>query len=370
MYKKSEMQVQHWHSTAFTHLNTYSPFCPLSKMSGKFVLITGVTGYIGGQVVESFLQAGYRVRGTVRGAKINQLTATNGLEFVQIDDIADADFTEALKGVDAVVHTACNIAGGASAEKMLATSIDGTMNLLRQAEKHGIKNFVVTGSCANCVDYTTPLSTSFVGANISEKDWGIGTRESALARSEDTIYVYAVAKMLAEKAVWEFAKTHPHVKVAAILPGLVYGPFSSRFPSPTSVGALSTMGLPFCLLNGIVPTMVVAPWVTDVRDVGKAHVLALELPKLEPSADVEARRFLLCGGSYTWKEASADLKAALPKELGEKITDRADLPDLPGPPSTLDAARARDVLGLEFIPPRKTIQDAIISLVEIQKAWK
>lgn len=51
---------------------------------------------------------------TARGAKFQRLVETvhkPGLEFVQIDDVATGDFTEALKGVDVVLHMACPLAG-------------------------------------------------------------------------------------------------------------------------------------------------------------------------------------------------------------------------------------------------------------------
>jgi len=51
---------------------------------------------------------------TARGAKFQKLVETvrkPGLEFVQIDDVATGDFTEALKGVDVVLHMACPLAG-------------------------------------------------------------------------------------------------------------------------------------------------------------------------------------------------------------------------------------------------------------------
>ncbi|KAG6819145.1 hypothetical protein H0H93_014920 [Arthromyces matolae] len=69
-------------------------------MSGKLVLVTGVTGFIAGHVANQLLDAGYRVRGTARRNKLETLRETvkiTGLEFVQVDDVATTDFTEALE---------------------------------------------------------------------------------------------------------------------------------------------------------------------------------------------------------------------------------------------------------------------------------
>jgi|SRR5579871_6225235 len=84
-------------------------FLPITKMSTKgTVLISGVNGYIASRTVETFLKAGYSVRGTVRS-----LTSAKGLQvvlkkyveggklsIVEVPDITkDGAFNEAVKGI-------------------------------------------------------------------------------------------------------------------------------------------------------------------------------------------------------------------------------------------------------------------------------
>jgi len=57
------------------------------------------------------LKEGYIVRATVRPGKVSKLTsifpdAGSKLEIFEIADLADGDFTEALKGVGVLVHVA------------------------------------------------------------------------------------------------------------------------------------------------------------------------------------------------------------------------------------------------------------------------
>ena len=77
------------------------------------VLVTGANGYLATWVVKKYLEAGYSVRGTVRSlsksAFLNDKFANYGdrFELVIVEDITkDGAFDEAVKGVDAIAHTA------------------------------------------------------------------------------------------------------------------------------------------------------------------------------------------------------------------------------------------------------------------------
>jgi nucleoside-diphosphate-sugar epimerase len=77
------------------------------------VLVTGANGYLATWVVTKFLEAGYAVRGTVRSpsksAYLNDKFAQYGdrFELAIVEDITkDGAFDEAVKGVDAIAHTA------------------------------------------------------------------------------------------------------------------------------------------------------------------------------------------------------------------------------------------------------------------------
>jgi len=104
------------------------------------------------------------------------------------------------------------------------------------------------------------------------------------------------------------------------------------------------------------------PWFVDVRDIAKAHVLALE----QPPAALEQKRFLVNAGIYTWKEAAAHLSAVRPEI---KTLPVEELPSLPATPTELDTTRSVKVLGMVYIKPEKTVVDAVDSIIEVQKSW-
>ncbi len=80
------------------------------------VVITGITGYVGSQVCQLFLQdGGYRVRGTVRSTSNEEKLAPlrkpfgtdfHKIELVEADLLKEESLAEAIKGCDYVVHTA------------------------------------------------------------------------------------------------------------------------------------------------------------------------------------------------------------------------------------------------------------------------
>ncbi|TFK62519.1 NAD(P)-binding protein, partial [Pluteus cervinus] len=333
--------------------------------------VTGVSGFIAGHVALAFLEAGYRVRGysnrTARAEKLkklNQVINVPGLEFTQIDDVATDDFTEALKDVDILVHVASPLAGKGSVDETLTSAVNGTLNALKQAVAAGIEKIVVTSSIAAV--YTPGTGRAFDGGIISDSQWGQITREEVHAHASDDFFVYASSKILAERAVWKFAQENPQVDIATVLPSFVYGPFPEHFPLPSSPNALGTNRIVFNLISGEVP-IPSSPFVVDVRDVAKAHVLALSVPRVPEGGDLEQKRFLVASSVYTWRDAAADLKKSRP---GLKILSPEDIPALPGNFSTVDTTRAREVLGIkEWITPKKTVEDAVDSLVEAQKTW-
>lgn len=75
--------------------------------SGSTVLVTGITGYIGSHVADQLLQAGFKVRGTVRNVEkaaglLKNWESKFGagqVELVVVQDISKAGaFDDAVKG--------------------------------------------------------------------------------------------------------------------------------------------------------------------------------------------------------------------------------------------------------------------------------
>ena len=116
------------------------------------VLITGGTGFIGGELLRGLLAEGRRTFVLARPAAAQCLVPHPGLTVLE-GDLRDATSAEACVRAarpDVVFHLA---AAGASAARGVAaevfeTNVQGTANLLRAAERHGCRAFVHAGSGA------------------------------------------------------------------------------------------------------------------------------------------------------------------------------------------------------------------------------
>jgi len=85
------------------------------------------------------------------------------------------------------------------------------------------------------------------------------------------------------------------------------------------------------------------PLTVDVRDVAKAHVLALTAP---PTSQVGRKRLLVAGEGFLWKDAVDHLRAVRP-ELRERLPDPSEAKKLEA--SIMDVSRTREVLGLDIL---------------------
>lgn len=122
----------------------------------------------------------------------------------------------------------------------------------------------------------------------------------------------------------------------------------------------------YAVISGAFPRQL-PPLFCDVRDVARAHVAALKRCGT-PSSTL--RRYLICGGTFTWKDAAQHLAKALP-ELRTRLPPLEMAKPLPGPMSRIDARLAAQELGMvEYIRWEETVEDAVQSLLSVEKIWK
>ncbi|KAL1941274.1 hypothetical protein VTO73DRAFT_7486 [Trametes versicolor] len=344
--------------------------------SPNVILVTGASGFIGAQVTTELLGAGYRVKGTARGAKLELLRgyfASNpNFEAVEVNDISSGDLATAMQGVDAIIHLASPLAGRESPEAGLNSAIEGTLNVLRQAVKAGVPKVVLTSSWATTLDPS--LAATFAGVTFTEKDWGNTSREDLLKDGHHALYVYCGTKTLAELEAWKFAAEHRELDLATINPPFVYGKPIEGLSSGTGIMSLGTNALLYQLIAGeprrALPPQL-PPYYCNVRDAAHAHVLALRLPKLPAGANVQDKRFIVAGpGAILWTDAVKVLLAKRPA-LKDRLPTLEDAPPLPGPLSRVDTTRTREVLGLqEYVDWENTLLETVDALVEAEKTWK
>lgn len=340
----------------------------------SLVLITGITGFLAAHCLDAVLDdpAGYRVRGTLRSkGKAEELLARfsseqrSRIELVEVKDTASSDLTQAIKDVDYILHTASPYQPSVEdvERDLLKPALDGTLNVLRYAHKEPSVKFVAITSSFAAIRNANKGGHLRPGFTYTEDDWNPSTVEEA--KQQGGLFAYAVSKALAEKGAWDFVREQkPHYKIAAFNPPMIYGP--TLQPSGKSKSSLNTSskGI-YALISGLdaMPEDKL-PLFCHGRDVADAHVRAIA--KLnEGAAD---RRWLLCGGTFTWGMAvkhiaktHPELKDRLPK--GWESAKEKDL----GQFAKLDSRPAQQVLGIKFRDWKVTLDESIDSLLELEK---
>jgi dihydroflavonol-4-reductase len=235
------------------------------------VLVTGISGFLGGHVALQLLQRGFHVRGSVRdrarATSVRATLARHGtdtarLEIVRLDLTRDAGWTEAMAGVRYLQHVASPLVIDRPRDRneLIRPAVEGTRRALTAAFAAGVERVVLTSSIAAIVYGHADYSRTFTTTDWSEPD----------SRRTDA---YPESKLRAEREAWSIAEAHgARDRLAVINPAAILGPLLDADPGPSGELLLR-------LLSGAVP---LAPRLSfslvDVRDVAEAHLAAMTAP--------------------------------------------------------------------------------------------
>lgn len=190
---------------------------------GSLVLITGATGFIASHTVDQLLEAGYRVRGTVRDLKkaqwmyelFDEKYGKDKFQAVVVSDmVADGAFDEAVQGVDGIIHMASVMSFSDKPDEVIPPTVKGALNILTSATREPkVKSLVLTSSSSAAL---TPQPDKEIV--VTEETWNNEAVDAANNESDaDGFTVYAASKTEAEKAVWEAVRTtKPPFQVSAV----------------------------------------------------------------------------------------------------------------------------------------------------------
>jgi nucleoside-diphosphate-sugar epimerase len=174
-------------------------------LSGKRVLVTGGTGFLGGRLVERLVlehRASVRVlvRNFARAPRIGRFP----IEMVHGDVTRPDDVERAVDGCEVIFHLA---ALGAQESKGLRrlVNVDGTRNVLDAALHAGVKRVV-------------HLSSLMVYGDMPDGDLD----ENAPRRYSGN--VYSDTKLDAEQVAFDYVEKHG-LPMAILQPTAIYGPF-------------------------------------------------------------------------------------------------------------------------------------------------
>ncbi len=342
----------------------------MESNNNKIICVTGASGFIAAHAVKQLLEQGYKVRGTVRGGaeKYPYLTSLPGaeerLELVKADLLSNAAFDDVVEGCEYVLHTASPYIVDVKnpQRELVDPAVMGTTNVLGSCAKSTtVKRVVLTSSIAAITD--EPNSNKV----FTESDWNT---KSSLKRNP-----YYYSKTQAEKAAWDFFGNKSYgFDLVVINPYMVIGP--SLGPS------LNTSNKIFRdVLSGKYPTIMNINWgFVDVRDVAKAHILAMETPNAEG-------RYLCSNEIMTMTEVIKFLKEAgysnyplpmvnLASHWGNKVMKVLSYTQPKGSGTYMrthigrtmryDNSKIKRDLNLQFINAKESIKDAIEDMLK----WK
>ncbi|KAI0746594.1 NAD-P-binding protein [Daedaleopsis nitida] len=277
--------------------------------TGK-VLVTGANGYIAVWIVKYLLEAGFAVRGTVRAESkathLHTLFQAYGDKFeaVIVSDITKDDaFTPHVQDVDAILHTASPFHMKAvEPEELIGPAVRGTLAALTAAHTHGgaVRRVVVLSSTAAL--FRVPDNGPVV---LDESAWN----EQAIAavkdkgRAADAVTKYRASKTLAERAAWDWYEERKGAggvgwDLVVLNPPFVYGPVLHEVDKPEHLNE-SVRDWWYNIVEGKLDDATRAnggAMFVDVRDIARAHVLAL----LKPEAG--GHRFIISAGPYKWQD--------------------------------------------------------------------
>ncbi|KAF8813958.1 NAD(P)-binding protein [Phlegmacium glaucopus] len=332
----------------------------------KVIFVTGASGFLGSHIVSQLLEKGYHVKAAARGRKAEALRVlhakNSSIEIIEIADIIYDQFRDALVGVDAVIHTASPLPGRTDPQDTLNTAIEGTLNVLRQAEKAGVKKFVVTSSTIAVVGDPTVKGVAF-----RAEHWNPVTKEIAL-HGGSSISTYAAAKTFAERAVWEWAEAHPDVDVTTIAPPFLYGPRPPQF-IPLPKPDFESLSTSLMIYNLLFPTGIYLPRPSyvDFRDVARAHVGALD-----SKPEKNRKRVVFSSPHGLTLDHVLDIIKKGHPELEHRLIT-GPVPKFEHDRYDLDFERIKEVTGLskeDFHTLEETISDNVNDLLELEEEWK
>jgi len=174
------------------------------------VLVTGATGFVGHAVVGKLAVDG-SFDGVVAAVRRDDVSWPKGVVPVEVGDLLPTtDWSEALHGVDALVHCAArvHVMQEDAIDPLQAyreVNVKGTLNLARQAAQAGVSRFVFVSSIKVNGEATQPGQTFSADDLLSPLD------------------PYGVSKQEAELGLREI-EAQTGMEVVIVRPPLVYGP--------------------------------------------------------------------------------------------------------------------------------------------------
>ena len=279
-------------------------------MQHETLLITGVTGFLGGHMALEALRQGHTVRGTLRSmeradsvrAMLREALGDQAdeclprLSFHQANLLDPKGWREAASGCDAALHVASPfpLVTPKDEQDVIGPARLGLKHVFEACASEGINRFVQTSSTVAIVYGHGRQKTDFDETAWTQLNGGM-------------ISPYIKSKTLAEQDLWMMAKQHQNMVVSAVNPGFILGPVLARNDAGTSGDVVLKM------MRGELPGVPHLGYPTvDVRDVVSLHFLVLN------DKTSGNQRFAATAETLPFRDLAKTLKGAFP-EKGRKV---------------------------------------------------
>lgn len=242
------------------------------------VLVTGATGFVGGNLARELWNRGYEVRALSRPGSNTLTTEGTGIHRIEGDILDRESLVRAMAGCAAVFHCAAAYTfWSRDPEGVRRANVEGTVNVLECAAAAGVERVV----------YTSTVSTIGIPGDGSLADEWTPLMPQALHGH------YKQSKFEAEQQALRLAGQG--VPVVVVNPTAPVGPWDVK-PTPTGKIILDYLRrkIPAYLATGMN--------LVDVADVSAGHILALERGAV-------GERYILGNRNVTLKEMFAMLSS-------------------------------------------------------------
>jgi dihydroflavonol-4-reductase len=238
-------------------------------MNYMLAVVTGGSGFLGGNLAMELLRQGHRVRATYRSVARTTHLRSFPIEWVQVDLNNQMLLRSILRNADVAFHCA-GMVSLRDTPTLVKSNVEAVYNLIEAARTTGLSRLVHCSTAAT-------IGTS--------KDGHACTEENACVKSV-VVSGYTRTKLQAEELILTAAARDVHAVI--VNPSHMLGPYAPRFGSVHIVVAIA---------RGIVPRGLHRTTnFVDVRDVARGMVLAWQI-------GVRGERYILGGENLHYMDA-------------------------------------------------------------------
>jgi nucleoside-diphosphate-sugar epimerase len=265
-----------------------------SRRTHVKVLVTGGGGFLGGAICRQLLARGDEVTAYQRSAS-DELEKL-GIQVIQ-GDICDIEsLNTALRGIDAVIHTAAKAGLSVNYDEYFRPNVTGTENVINACLNNGTRKLVFTSS-----------------PSVTHSDGDIEGGNESLPYPETYNSPYPQTKALSEQLV--MAANCPELHTVSLRPHLVWGPGDNHLlPKLLERAKQGKLRLPGP--DKLIDTVY-------IDNAARAHLLALDKLETNPEAvggktyfisnDEPVTQGEIIGGLLKAAGLDADIQAISPR---------------------------------------------------------